>query len=128
MFYNTALPDEGGRSSLRNVLLNKSETLRKSNMRVTSRHVTDEPECTKEKSFIEYLPSKFSLFLNGKSEERLSEFTCTCENTAVALTHRSWTEPRTPGSLQYKYRGCLFAHLIKWKDRNIFVTECSFHY
>ena len=73
---------------MRNVLLNKSETLRKSNMRVTSRHVTDEPECTKEKSFIEYLPSKFSLFLNGKSEERLSEFTCTCENTAVALTHR----------------------------------------
>jgi hypothetical protein len=42
--------------------------------------------------------------------------------------HRSWTEPRTPGSLQYKYRGCLFAHLIKWTDRNIFVTDCSFHY
>ena len=45
MFYNTAVPDEGGRASLRNVvLLDKSETLRKSNMRVTSRHVTEEPE------------------------------------------------------------------------------------
>jgi hypothetical protein len=73
MFYNTALPVEGGRSSLRSiVVLNKSETLRKSNMRVTSRHVTDEPECTEEKSFIGYLPSKLSLFLTGKSEERLS--------------------------------------------------------
>ena len=55
MFYNTTLRDEGGRSSLRNiVLLDKSETLRKSVMRVTSRHVTDEPECTEEKSFVIY--------------------------------------------------------------------------
>ena len=101
MFYNTALPDEVGRFSLRNVvLLNKSETLRKTIMCVTSRHVTDEPECTKEKSFIGYLPTKLSLFLTGNTKERLSEFTCTCKNTAVALMHRSWTEPRTPGSLQ----------------------------
>ena len=73
MFYNTALPDEGSRYSLRNVIiLNKSETLRKSNMRVNLRHVTDEPEGTEEKSFIGYLPSKLFLFLTGKSEERFS--------------------------------------------------------
>jgi len=47
-------------------------------MRVTSRHLTDEPECTEEKSFIGYLASKLSLFLTGKSKEPLSEFTCTC--------------------------------------------------
>lgn len=58
MFYNTAVPDEGGRASLRNVvLLDKSETLRKSNMRVTSRYVTEEPECTEEKSFTDCLPA-----------------------------------------------------------------------
>ena len=91
-------------------------------------HVTDEPECTEEKSFIGYLPSKLPLFLTAKSKERLSKFTCTCKDISVAVMHRSWTEQLTPGSLQYKYRGCLFAHLIKWKDRITFVTECSFHY
>jgi hypothetical protein len=90
MFYNTALPDEGGRASLRNVvLLTKSETLTKSNMRVTSRHVTDGPECTEKKYFMGYLPSKLILYLTGKHRERLSEFISSCKNTDLALMHRS---------------------------------------